>query len=226
VNYQPRFSTEAEAFKVCFSGIAAFLGRPSAPTVLFSGVPLGPGAITFEEIEFLANRIGLEGRIYARADFTRHRVELPAIVFFADRAPVALLSEQNRFEFLTVPQDGGRTTFSRKEVLEAQVTSIVGLSLTYANTSEEAKVGTASTIERRHWLTGTLAPFWRSYIRVALAACFINLIALGSPLFTMNVYDRILPNKAVSSLWVLAIGVSISILFDLLLKSAGASMMV
>ena len=192
--------------------------------MLFSGVPIGPGAVTFEEIEFVANRVGMEARIYTRTDFVRHRVELPAIVFFADRPPVALLSEKNRFEFLTVPQDGGRTSFSRKEVLEGQVTSIVGFSLTYTNAGEDARVGSASTIDRRHWLSGTMAPFWRSYIRVGLAACFINLIALASPLFTMNVYDRILPNKAVSSLWVLAIGVSISILFDLLLKTARASL--
>jgi ATP-binding cassette, subfamily C, bacterial LapB len=223
VNYQPRFS-EAEAFKACFSGVAAFLGRPSAPTVLFSGVPLGPGAISFEEIEFLANRVGMEGRVYSRADFGRHRVELPAILFFAERGPVALLSERGNGEYLTTPQENGRTSFTREQVLEGQLTNIVGLSLTYANTGEDARVGTASSIERRHWLTGTLAPFWRSYIRVGLAACFINLIALASPLFTMNVYDRILPNKAVSSLWVLALGVSISILFDLLLKTARASL--
>jgi ATP-binding cassette, subfamily C, bacterial LapB len=224
VNYQPRFSSEAEAFKVCFSGIAAFLGRPSAATVLYSGVPLSLNAVTFEEIELIANRVGMEARLYSRADFVRHRVELPAIIFMANRAPIALLSEKSRYEFLTVPQEGGRTTFSRKEILEGQIVNIVGFSLTYANTSEEARVGTAVSIDKQHWLSGTLAPFWRSYLRVALAACFINLIALASPLFTMNVYDRILPNKAVSSLWVLAIGVSISILFDLLLKTARAEL--
>lgn len=224
MTYNQIFDADADAFKVCFSGIASFLGRPSASTVLFSGVPLGPGAITFEEIEFVANRVGVEAKLYSRADFLRHRVELPAIVFMADRAPVALLAAQGDFEFVTVPQEGGRTTLSRKEILEAQVESFVGFSLTYGNRGDEAKVGAAATIEKQHWLTGSLTPFWRSYIRVCLAACFINLIALASPIFTMNVYDRILPNKAVSSLWVLAIGVAISILFDLLLKTARASL--
>ncbi|MDW6026547.1 type I secretion system permease/ATPase [Mesorhizobium sp. BAC0120] len=224
MNQTPRYSTPAEAFKTCFSGIAAFLGRPSAHTVLFTGVPLGPGAISFEEIEFVSNRVGIEARSFTRADFVRHRVELPAIVFMVDRPPVALLSEQDESEFNTLPQDSGRTTISRGEIIEAEISQIVGFSLTYANTNEEARLGSATIIEKRHWLTGTLAPFWRSYIRVGLAACFINLIALGSPIFTMNVYDRILPNKAVSSLWVLAIGLAISILFDLLLKTARAAL--
>ena len=61
--------------------------------MLFSGVPIGPGTVTFEEIEFVANRVGIEAKIYTRTDFERHRVELPAIVFLADRPPVALLSE-------------------------------------------------------------------------------------------------------------------------------------
>jgi len=85
-------------------------------------------------------------------------------------------------------------------------------------------VGSAAKIERRHWLTGTMGPFWRTYSKVILSAVFINLLALASPIFTMNVYDRILPNKAISTLWVLSIGIGAVILFDLLLKTARASL--
>jgi ATP-binding cassette subfamily C protein LapB len=84
--------------------------------------------------------------------------------------------------------------------------------------------GVDGSIVRRHWLASALLPFWRSYAQVALAALFINLLALASPLFTMNVYDRILPNDAKSTLWVLAIGVSGAILFDLLLKTARSAL--
>ncbi|ENN86716.1 Type I secretion system ATPase [Rhizobium freirei PRF 81] len=79
-------------------------------------------------------------------------------------------------------------------------------------------------IEKRHWLATTLVPYWRTYARVMLAALFINIIALASPLFTMNVYDRVLPNKAFPTLWVLTTGISLAYLFDFLLKTARASL--
>ncbi len=57
-------------------------------------------------------------------------------------------------------------------------------------------------------------------MKVALAATFINLLGVASPIFVMNVYDRILPNKAVATLWVLAIGVASAMFFDLILRTA------
>ena len=50
------------------------------------------------------------------------------------------------------------------------------------------------------------------------AAFFINLFALALPLFTMNVYDRVVPNHAVETLWTLAIGLVIVVIMDFTLR--------
>jgi ATP-binding cassette subfamily C protein LapB len=225
MNQQAHIQTPVEAFKSCFSAVAAFLGRPSAETVLFSGVPISEDRIEVQEIRHLAERIGLETTEFTHRDFMRGRFDLPAIIFRPNRLPIAILAEQSDgADFLTGPQEDGRTSISRAELTTLPISGGVGFSITYANTAEDMNVGNAARIERPHWLYGTLGTFWRSYSRVALAAIFINLLAIASPIFTMNVYDRILPNKSISSLWVLAIGVATAILFDLLLKTARAAL--
>ena len=56
------------------------------------------------------------------------------------------------------------------------------------------------------------------YLRIVFASIFINLFVIATPLFTMNVYDRVLPNNAIDTLWALAIGIFFVMVFDLLLK--------
>jgi ATP-binding cassette subfamily C protein LapB len=62
---------------------------------------------------------------------------------------------------------------------------------------------------------GTFRLFW-----VSVAALFSNVLALASSIFIMVVYDRVIPNQATESLYALAIGVAIAILFDSLLRGA------
>ncbi|TIV75777.1 MAG: type I secretion system permease/ATPase, partial [Mesorhizobium sp.] len=166
MNQQPHILSPKEAFKACFCAVAAYLGRPSAETVLFAGVPISETRIEPDEIRHLAERIGLEVQ-----DFSQ--------------LPVALLAEMDGGQYLTAPQENGRTTIDRAELAENYISGGTSFSITYANTAEEMTVGTAARIERRHWLTGTMGAFWRTYSKVVLSAVFINLLAIASPIFTM-----------------------------------------
>lgn len=225
MNESSHIGAQTDIFRSCFASVASFLGRPGAESVLFSGIPLAGNTIEIDEVRHMAERIGLETQTFSHRDFQRNRFELPAIIFRPGQPSLALLAEQQGgASFLTGGQIDGRTEISRLELQREPIAVGISFSLNYGNASEEMRVGTAEKIEKRHWLTGTVGAFWRSYAKVALAAVFINLIALASPIFTMNVYDRILPNKAVATLWVLALGVATAIVFDLLLKTARAAL--
>ncbi len=68
------------------------------------------------------------------------------------------------------------------------------------------------------WLFEPIRRNWRTYSKVALAATLINIFGLATALFTMTVYDRVVPNAAYGSLLALSIGLGIILLFDFILK--------
>jgi ATP-binding cassette subfamily C protein LapB len=209
-------------FRPAFAAVAGFLGMPNSHTVLFAGVPdEDVDGAEPEAVERMANRTGLAVKIWRRADLAAGNVDLPAIAVFSDGSAIAML-EQDGTGGLT---GAGGSRATQNEVLRGDIVRIFAFSAVYRNEADGGDTyGVGVAIERPHWLRSTLAAFWRTYLTVILAALFINLIALVSPLFVMNVYDRVLPNEAVATLWVLSIGVSLALLFDLLLKTARASL--
>jgi len=72
------------------------------------------------------------------------------------------------------------------------------------------------------WFWPFVGRFWPDYLQMAVAGFAINILGLALPLFTMNVYDRVIPNAATSTLWALFWGIVIVLAFDLLLRSLRA----
>ncbi|TNH04777.1 type I secretion system permease/ATPase [Testudinibacter sp. TR-2022] len=68
------------------------------------------------------------------------------------------------------------------------------------------------------WFFKVIWRFKRYYYQVILATFIINFLALVSSLYVMNVYDRVIPNQAYNTLWVLSIGVFIAISFEFIAK--------
>ena len=73
---------------------------------------------------------------------------------------------------------------------------------------------------RGHWFWSELRKERRSFMPVFVASFIINLLAISLPIFTMNVYDRVIPNKASETLWVLGIGVVLAFVLEFALRRA------
>jgi len=81
------------------------------------------------------------------------------------------------------------------------------------------RAGPAEIEEGRDWFWSAIKDNKSIYVEVLMAAVVINIFAATSPLFVMNVYDRVVPNGAFPTLWVLAVGITFAYLFDLALKN-------
>jgi ATP-binding cassette, subfamily C, bacterial LapB len=78
---------------------------------------------------------------------------------------------------------------------------------------------TAQSANPGHWFWGTMWRFRGYYMEVAFATVLINVLALAGTFFTMNVYDRVVPNLAFVTLWTLASGVAIAMTFEFVARN-------
>ncbi len=185
---------------------------------LIAGLPIESGQITPEIFKRAASRAGLISSFKHKRLSDIPNLILPCILVLKDNQACLLEKIDSNTQEATVifpdTPDG-----KNRIALEALEKEYLGYAiyLTQKQFLEEKKANLVG-FEEGHWFWGTL---WRSrsvYRDVLVASLVINLFILASPLFVMNVYDRIVPNNAIESLWVLAIGVSVIYIFDILLK--------
>ena len=207
-----------------FQAIARHFERPTSADVLLSGAMPDQTSPELEDLVRIAERIGMEVSRQPNFKPSGSSAMLPALLELADGRFLAVLERLADGKLSVVV--GGQTNRSAIDdqlLAQAKIKNVYSFTPVYLNASERRAAGEGEQIEKRHWLFGTIRTFWRGYVYVALAAMFINLIALAIPIFTMNVYDRVLPNKATSSLLALAAGAALALLFDLILKTARSS---
>lgn len=72
----------------------------------------------------------------------------------------------------------------------------------------------------QNWFWTIVLRDWKRYLDVMFASLMANILALATVLFSMNVYDRVIPAQSVPTLWVLAGGVLIAAIFEFCLRVA------
>jgi len=105
------------------------------------------------------------------------------------------------------------------DVIKRQYT---GYAFALTHVKSEQEMGSAADMDiaanRQQWFWRTIWRYRSYYLQMLPASLLVNLFALSMPFFVMIVYDKVVPNQAVETLWVLAIGVTLVYLFDLLIR--------
>ncbi|MDH3526926.1 MAG: type I secretion system permease/ATPase [Gammaproteobacteria bacterium] len=211
-------STHDDPLMGCLLLITKILHTPRSADSLTAGLPLVDNKLTPELLIRAANRAGLSARIVKRPLNEISNLVLPAILLL-NKGGATILDRvlDNGNARLIMPE-------SREGVSERPLGQLADEYCGYAIFLQQEyrfDERTRDTVITRpkHWFWDTISGSWPIYGEVLLASLLINLFALASPLFIMNVYDRVVPNHAVETLWVLAIGVATVFGFDLLMKT-------
>ena len=202
----------------CLLMLARQHDLPASEFAVTSGLPLQNGRLSPSMFDRAARRIGLRARVVERG-----LADLDGLV-----TPLVLLLEGDRAGLLLEPIKEGSARLLLPDNPEAEVRlasdELEQLYTGYAILASPAHrydTRTPSAGKHKageHWFWGTLRSSWRIYRDVVLASILINVFAVASPLFVMNVYDRVVPNQALETLWVLAIGVTVIFGFDFVLR--------
>jgi ATP-binding cassette, subfamily C, bacterial LapB len=197
--------------------VARLYGQSTSQEALSAGLPLEGNLITPALLPRAAARAGLTARL-ARRELSALRAGLlPAILLLKDKQACVLLEwtedGQARVRF---PESGESGDVLSREALQELYAGVVFFVRPIFKF--DPRTPQTGDIKSGHWFWGVVFQNWRLYRDSLLAALLINLFALAMPMFSMTVYDRVVPNRAEETLWVLSIGVLLMMGFDMGLR--------
>ncbi|GGX90338.1 ABC transporter [Litchfieldella qijiaojingensis] len=209
---------ESDELLECLLVVAHAHDHAASGDALVAGLPLEEGRLT----------PGVFARAAARAGLTARHVHSRLVQLNPALFPVVLLLEPARACVLVsmdVKARQAQVIFPElgEAVVEIGLDELQGRfrgqaiyvrpKFRFDTRGPEVKKQTA-----RHWFWGVIRENRRLYRDVLVGSVMINLFAVAMPLFVMNVYDRVVPNQATETLWVLAVGIFMVLCLDLVLR--------
>ena len=212
--------SEPDSLSDALRFLAAFHGRAITREALLFGLPIERNRLSISLFDRAARRAGLEVEMVERPLDEIPAFILPAVLILHDEIASILSKIDARTKKLTVVNP---TTREQAEVdAAAMESSYRGHAFFVRPAAASERTLAAAEAPRSHWFWSVVRRFWTNYSHIAIAAFIVNVLALAAPLFTMNVYDRVVPNGAIPSLIALSIGLGIAIVFDFLLRTVRA----
>lgn len=189
---------------------------------MVSGLAFKNGKLTTQQFIRAVKRGGLNAKVMDRKAEKISAYTLPAVVYWQDGTFGLVVgikeTAEGTTEYNVLNTSNGQHGAIDMETFKAAYGGFIILMKPFS----EFQAMAAEMEQGGKWFWTVIKQFKKLYVQVGLAALFINLFALISPLFVMNVYDRVVPNAAFETLWVLAIGITAGYTFEFVFKQLRA----
>ncbi|MEZ8614545.1 type I secretion system permease/ATPase [Vibrio splendidus] len=198
--------------------VSRYYGLANSPEALINGLPLSDGKLTPFLFPRSAERAGLVAKENRSELESIPHLILPAILLLKQGEACVLNSidlEKQEAEIITAESGMVPIIIPVDELKEQFIGRyfLVKKQFRYDERSPEVL-----KTRKGHWFWSTIWESKNIYRDVLIASILINIFAIAAPMFTRLVYDKVVPNLAFETLWVLASGIFVVFLFDLLLK--------
>jgi len=190
--------------------------KPYSAESLIAGLPLVDGRLTPELFVRAAQQGDFEAKYLQRKLADISEQVLPVVLILNNGHACVMLERLDGHARVIFPASGQQAKkIGMAELVERYSGSAIYFKPAYQFDNSVSPKESADD----HWFWSVIRKSRSIYAEVLVASLLVNIFALVTPLFIMNVYDRVVPNQAIETLWVLASGVAIIFVFDLIMKS-------
>ncbi len=171
----------------------------------------------FMSLDYVTSKMGFDVHYPKKgfANITPSR--LPLAVTFDDGqvGVVTKMDSEGNFAVL-FSGDGHVETVMDKESMSEKVKACVVIRPSH--NLKDIRVDSYIKPHEKNWFWKIALTDWRKYIDIMAASCLANVLALSGMVFSMQIYDRVVPAQSQSTLWVLFSGVMIAIFFEFCMR--------
>ena len=206
-----------DSYKECLRSILSFYDIHVDLNGAVDAVPKEQELLNKKEIRFLSTKLDLD---YSekKCSFSKISTQSVPVILMLDNDVCLFIpnpeTNSGRFIFPGQGQSQETTYETIKERYQGRIITLIPKALSGSvDTSHMQKTPTS------RWFWMPITSFWSQYIEIIIATLFINLLALAVPLYTLNVYDRVVTNFTQETLIVLTTGVMFAIFFDVFFKA-------
>ena len=206
-----------DSLLLCLEELCRLYKLPGALKAIDSIYPKSAKPITLDKFVSVVKKINFVASVY----------ELSMKALATQKKPLIYFDKNNQASLLLAIDNGKYHIWEAALNQVSQITENIFKAsyvkkciLIKPSTQHDGRVSFhESIIKPSGWFWESLLKYKKVYIDVIVASLVVNILSIFSSLFSMNVYDRVIPNQAHETLWALAIGVFIAYIFDFLLRT-------